>query len=267
MKLLLTSLLCLTIFSTQAERLSESSLKKIQFEQKINTQVSLDLPFIDEGGQHVQFASFCSTKPVILVCVYYRCPMLCTLVLNGLVDGLQQITKSAGKDFEVVCVSIDSTETPDLAAAKKNTYLKLYGRHDTDNGWHFLTGREQEIRTLTNEVGFRFDYDTVAKQYAHPSGIIILSPSGKITRYLFGITFSATDLNNSLKQAAIGNVSSPIQQFVLLCFNYRPFVGKYSLVIMSGVRMTALLTIIMLGLFVTRWVRRTKHPPEIGRKQ
>lgn len=159
------------------------SLREVRFEQRLNAQVPLELPFVDETGAPVRLGDYFHDRPVILVLAYYRCPMLCTEVLNGLVQALLDVPLKMGKDFQVVTVSFDPREQPELAAAKKKTYVERYGRAGAAEGWHFLTGREEEIRRLTAAVGFHYTYDARNDQFAHASGIMLLTPTGRIARY------------------------------------------------------------------------------------
>ncbi|MDB6124987.1 MAG: Electron transport protein SCO1/SenC [Pedosphaera sp.] len=230
--------------SAKGQGLSDESLSKISFEQRLNQQVSLDLKFRDEEGRQVQLGNYFGKKPVIIVMGYYGCPMLCTLVLNGLVSTLQDIKPTVGEQFEIVNVSINPHETPMLAAAKKKSYLKQYGRRDAGKGWHFLTGEEQAIQQLAKEVGFQYQYDAQSKQYAHPSGFIVLTPEGKVSRYFFGATYSNKELSAVLKEASSNKVGSPIQQLFMLCFHYSPITGKYGSMIMIIVRVCAVLTLL-----------------------
>ena len=166
-------------------------LKKVGFDQRLNEQVPLDLEFTDDAGKAVRLRDYFGEKPVILVLAYYKCPMLCTLVLNGLTQALRETPFTIGKEFNVVTVSFNPRETPNLAAAKKKTYLKSYGRPGAADGWHFLTGKEEAIEKLTKAVGFRYLYDAKQDQYIHTSGIVILTPKGKISRYFYGISYPA----------------------------------------------------------------------------
>jgi len=176
-----------------------------------------------------------------------------------MIESLQEMKPSIGTDFDVLNISIDPTETAKLAAAKKRTYLKRYGRSSASAGWHFLTGNEASITQLTKEVGFNYVYDSDSKQYAHPSGLIVLTPQGKVSRYLFGIKFSATELNTALKEASANRTGSPIQQLVLLCFHYNPIHGKYGALIMIIVRSLAAATLVALLWLVISMVRREKR--------
>jgi protein SCO1/2 len=237
-------LLCAALASTaRSQALTDSDLSKIGFDQKLGSRISLDTSFRDEQGNNVTLRTFFDGKPVVLVMGYYQCPMLCTLTFNGMVATMQDMKWSIGNQFTVVHVSIDPKETAVLAAAKKQACLKRYGRSRAAGGWHFLTGDELAIRKLADEVGFRYAYDSSAKQYAHPSGLIIITPEGKIAKYLFGVTFEPRELYAALQTASDRKVGSPIQRLVLLCFHYSPLRGKYSGVIMIIVRILAAGTI------------------------
>ncbi len=239
--------------------LSDTQLAKIKFDQKLNNSISLDLIFKDETGKDVHLSDYFSKKPVVLVLGYYSCPMLCTLVLNGMVEGLQDMRWSIGKEFEVVNVSIDPGETPSLAAAKKRSYLKRYGRDDAQSGWHFLTGNSDAVQRLADEVGFRYAYDPASKQFAHPSGLVVLTPDGKISRYLFGVTFSSRELFSSLQTASSRNIGSRIQDLILLCFHYQPITGRFGNSIMTAVRVLGVGTLVGLPVFIFKVTRRQKR--------
>src|SRR5207302_151037 len=187
---------------------------------------------------------------VVLVLGYYQCPMLCTLVLNGLVESAADMKWSIGREFEVVDVSIDPNESPAMAAAKKRSYLKRYGRPVAAGGWHFLTGNEGTVRRLAGEVGFRYAYDPASKQYAHPSGLVILTPEGKVSTYLFGVTYAPKDLFASLQAASSNKTGSPIQQLILLCFHYNPFTGKYICLIIVVLRVFSVVKLLVVILMV-----------------
>lgn len=229
------------------QTLSKTQLARVDFEQKPGAQIDLSLPFTDESGNRVNLGAYFGQRPVILDLGYYKCPMLCTLVLNGLVASLQALPSGAVGDYEVVCVSISPTEGPALAAAKKRTYLRLYERPGAEAHWHFLTGKEPAIKALAAEVGFHYAYDPSVKQYAHPSGLIILTPEGKVARYFFGVRYASAELQRSLKAAAALKVSSPVQQFLLLCCSFLPLMGKYSGTIMVLVRIAGVLVVVGLA--------------------
>ena len=217
-------------------------LRGVGVDQHLNRQLSLDLNFRDEVGRVVPLKTFFGKRPVVLSLVYYDCPMLCTMVLNGLVRALRTLKFDPGREFELVTVSFDPTETPVLAAAKKDVYLRNYGRAGAANGWHFLTGEESAIRQLTSEVGFRYTYDEKTRQFAHASALIVLTPDGHIARYFYGIEYSGRDLRLGLVEAAAGKIGTAVDQVLLYCFHYDPATGKYGLAALNAVRAGGVLT-------------------------
>jgi protein SCO1/2 len=226
-------------------------LKNVGIDQKLNSQIPLDLSFRNEQGQAVQLNQYFNHgKPVILTLVYYNCPMLCTQVLNGLLDTMKHLKIEAGKDYEVLTISIDPTERPILAAAKHDLYTGLYGRPAGAAGWHFMTGDEAQIKQLANAVGFRYAYDPDSKQFAHASTIIVLTPEGKISRYFYGIQYPARDLRFGLMEASEGRIGSPVDQILLFCYHYDPVTGKYGIVISHLVKIAGGLTVLVIGLLV-----------------
>lgn len=245
--------------SVPADSLTDSRLAEIKFDQKLNNTVSLNLHFRDENGNDVRLGDYFSKKPVILVLGYYGCPMLCTLVLNGMVEGLQDMRWTIGKEYDVIFLSIDPDETPSLAAAKKRSYLKRYGRDGAEAGWHFLTGDAEPIHQLASEVGFRYAYDPVSKQYAHPSGLVVLTPEGKISSYLFGVTFTPRDLFTALSAASYRKIGSRIQDLILLCFHYRPITGRYGNLIMFTVRALGVATLLGLPALIFTMGRSSRR--------
>jgi protein SCO1/2 len=255
-------LLAMCLASTCAAQVTApSALKKMGFDQRLNEQVPLDLTFTDETGKAVRLGEYFGEKPVILVLAYYRCPMLCTLVLNGLTQALRDMPFTIGKEFNVVTVSFDPRETPDLAAAKKKTYMTSYGRPGADDGWHFLTGKQDAIEKLTKAVGFRYEYNAKEDLYNHASGIMVLTPRGKISRYFFNISFPARDLRLGLVEASADKIGSPADEILLYCFHYDPATGKYSASILNFVRLGGLLTVVgLIGLvwFLLRWEGRKR---------
>jgi len=244
-----------------AEALSDDALIQIRFDQKQNAQISLDLAFQDEAGKPVELGQYFGKRPVVLVMGYYECPMLCTLVLNGLMEGAADMKWSIGRDFEVVDVSINPRETAVLAASKKRSYVQRYGRPGSAAGWHFLTGNENATKRLADEVGFRYAYDPAYKQYAHPSGLIILTPSGKVSSYLFGVVYPPKDLYESLRRASANQVSLSLRQFILLCFHYNPVTGKYSRTILTTLRVLGIGTVFGVAGLILLSVRRGRPPP------
>lgn len=252
-------LLCVMVAAPlMAQSLTDDQLSRISFDQELNAQISLDLPFRDENGKTVTLRDYFGQKPVVLVLGYYQCPMLCTLTFNGMVESMNDMKWSIGKEFNVVHVSINPRETSELAAAKKQTYLRRYGRHGAGAGWHFLTGDEPNIRKLADEVGFHYAYDPSVKQYAHPSGLVILTPQGEVSKYFFGVSFSAPELFAALQNASERRVGSPIERLVLLCFHYSPIHGKYGALIMSVLRVLAVATLLGMAWFAFVMIRRER---------
>jgi protein SCO1/2 len=238
--------------STEARAgpLEPATLAKLTFEQKLNMSLPLQERFHDENGASVKLGDYFGEQPAILVLGYYTCPMLCNSVLNGLVKSIDDLKLTAGKDFSVIFASIDPSETPALAAAKRKTYLRHYDRPRSEQGWHFLTGEEPAIHRLAVDAGFSYAFDPVARQYAHPSGLIVVTPEGKISKYFFGVSFPSKDLNEALIAASKRHISSPIQQFLLLCFHYNPVTGKYGTLILNLVRVFGVATMLGLGALV-----------------
>jgi protein SCO1 len=217
-------------------------LQKVAFTQRLDNQVPLSLEFHNEAGQLVPLSTYFGKKPVLLNLVYFNCPMLCTEVLNGIVRTLRSIPLKVGKDFTVVTVSFDPRETPALAKEKKAAYLDRYGHPENGQGWAFLTGNEPEIKALADSVGFSYTYDTVSQQFAHASGIVILTPLGKVARYFFGVEYPSQDVRLSLVEAAGGKIGSPVDQLLLYCYHYDPATGRYGLLIMRVLRIAAACT-------------------------
>jgi protein SCO1/2 len=221
--------------STAAAKQTEVQ-KKVGIDQRLNAQVPLDLVFTDETGREVRLGEYFGTRPVILALVYYECPMLCTEVLNGLTSAIGVLNFEVGREFDVVAVSFNPKEGPELAAQKKQNYVKRYGRPQSTAGWHFLTGKEESIRTLTEAVGFRYLYLPENGQYAHGAAVEVLTPRGVISRYFYGIDYSPRDLRFGLMEASEERIGSPVDQMLLLCYHYDPTTGKYATAILRLVR-------------------------------
>jgi protein SCO1 len=232
-------------------------LRNVGIDQKLNQQVPLDIPFRDENGSPVRLGDFFGQKPVILSLVYYECPMLCTTALNGVEQSLKEIRFDLGKEFDVVTVSFDPTEKPPLANAKKAVYVGLYGRPGAAQGWHFLTGDEESIQRLTQAVGFRYNYDPTIKQFIHATGIIVLTPQGKVARYFYGIQYPAGNLRLALVEASQGKIGNPVDEVLLYCCEYDPMTGKYSLIISRVLQVGAAVTILSLGTLMLVMFRST----------
>jgi protein SCO1/2 len=254
------SLFAASLSATQARAdkpiLQKSPTKDVSFEQHLGEPVNLDLQFKDENGQDIQLGDyFHEDRPVVLALVYYECPMLCTMVLNGVVRSLRPLSLSPSKDFEVVIVSFNPKEGPELAKKKREGYLKSYDRPGTEAGWHFLTGQPAAIDSLTSECGFHYVYDEATGQYAHATGIMVLTPKGVLSRYLYGIDYAPKDLRLSLAEASDGKVGGLVAQALLLCFKYNPSTGKYGATIMFFIRLAGVLTILVIVGFIF-WSRR-----------
>jgi protein SCO1/2 len=232
-------------------------LEGVGIDQKLDQPVPLNLTFKDEAGRDVALSSFFySKKPVILAPVYYRCPMLCTQILTGLESSLKAVSFTPGQDFEVVAISFDPKDTPQLAAAKKQMYLRRYGRPDTANGWHFLTGDETNIKAFLDAVGYRVKYDPKTDQYAHASGIMIATPEGRLSRYYYGVEYGPRDVRLGLVEASQNRIGTPADQLLLFCFHYDPATGKYGAVAMGLVRFAGAAFSLVGGIFVFIMLRR-----------
>lgn len=233
----------------------------IRFDQRLGSQVSLDLAFRDETGKPVTLRELMRDKPVVLSLVYYQCPMLCTLVLNGLTDSLKQIPFTAGQEFDVWTLSFNHEETHVLAAAKKATYLEAYGREGAETGWRFLVGDEEPIAKLCEAVGFGFEYLPEAGEYAHKSGIILLTPEGKVSRYFAGVEYDPTSLRLGLVEASENRIGGLIDKIFLLCYHYDPVAGKYGLVIQRVVNAACMVTLVVLLGGVAVLFRQERRTP------
>ena len=231
-------------------------LQEIGFDQKLGDQVPLDLAFKDETGKDVKLGDYFGKKPVVLSLVYYQCPMLCTISLNGLAGALEVLSFVPGEEFEVLTVSFDPKEGPVLAAAKKKVYMTRYERPEADKGWHFLTGSKESVDRLTKAVGFRYVWDAETKQFAHPAGILVATPEGRIATYLFGVEYSPKDLRLALVDAAGGKIGNAVDQVLLYCYQYNPRIGRYSASILNLVRLGGILTLLALGGFILTTTRR-----------
>ncbi len=245
--------------ATRAEDNRPPALKGVGIDQRLNAQVPLDLMFRDEDGRSVRLGDYFGSKPVILALVYYKCPMLCTLTLNGLERTMRVMPFDVGDQYTVVTVSFDPRETPALATAKKQEYLAHYGRPGGATGWHFLTGEESSIRPLTEVVGFHYNYDPQSGQYAHTTGLVVLTPQGRIARYFYGVEFSPRDLRLSLVEASANKIGSRVDEILLFCFHYDPATGKYGLVIMRVIQFAGAITVLALGSFLAVMLLREKE--------
>jgi protein SCO1/2 len=237
----------------------------VGIDQNLNAQIPLELKFKDETGQVVRLGQYFRNKPVVLALVYYECPGLCDLVLNGLSHTMGQISLNAGSDYEVVTVSFNPKESWQLATAKKANYLEKYQRPGAKEGWHFLTGDEASIKSLTETVGFHYNYDPISKQYAHASGIMVLTPEGKIARYFFGIEYKPRDFRLGLVEASANKIGTPADRVLLFCYHYDPTTGKYGMAITQVTRALGTATVLLLGGFVFIMLRRERQSHGAGR--
>jgi protein SCO1/2 len=257
MKAFLTALCVLAVLSGAAAQNPQAELTaKAGLDQQLNAQVPLNFTFRDEHGTAVRLENYFGLKPLLLVLAYYECPNLCTLVLNALLQSAQDLKFDAGREYQILIVSIDPHESPALAAAKKQIYVQRYGRPGTENGWHFLTGDEASIRQLAQSIGYRFVYDPQTRQFAHPSVLTVLTPMGKISRYFAGIEYPAKEVRLALIEASNSRIGSLTDQLFLLCFHYNPATGKYGLIVTRVIQFGGISTVIVLGSLITLMIRR-----------
>jgi protein SCO1/2 len=241
---------------------SDEVLKQVGVEQRLGNQIPLDLAFRDESGREVRLGEyFKGDKPVVLTLVYYECPMLCSQVLNGVVGTLGAMTFTPGKEFEVVTVSFDPREGPELAAKKKETYLKRYRRENAGVGWHFLTGDKASIDALSESVGFRYVWDDESKQFAHASAIMVATPRGRLSHYFYGIEYSPKDLRLALVEASEGKIGSPVDALILYCYHYDPATGRFAPV-MAVLRVAGVLSVLGLAALLYYLTRRARRKEE-----
>jgi len=237
-----------------------SVLGNVGIAQRLNQPLPLNLAFTDDAGKQVRLGDYFGKRPAILALVYYQCPMLCSEELNGLTSALQMVRYVPGKDFDVIVASIDPTEGPDLAAAKKRSYLKRYGKPETASGWHFLTGQQPSIDALTQAVGFKYVKLDVpgskVTQYAHASAIQIVTPEGKLAQYYMGVEYSPKDLLLGLNEASANRIGTPVDNILTYCYHYDPQLNKHSLIVARVVQLGGFLTLLLLGGFMAVMFRR-----------
>ena len=247
--LLFAGSLCATSRQDSAA-VTPPQLQGVGIDQRLNNQVPLDLKFRDETGQTVTLGSYFGKKPVILSLVYYTCPMLCSMAENGLLNALRDVKFNIGEQYEVVTVSIDPTDTPEMAMGKKGVYVGLYGRPAAKHGWHFLVGDDPEIRALAGAVGFHYNYMPDTKQYAHATGIIVVTPQGKVSRYFYGIQYPARDIRLALVEASSEKIGNPVDAVLLYCCQYDPHTGKYSVAVAHVLKIAGAITILCMGTLI-----------------
>jgi protein SCO1 len=225
-------------------------LQNVGIEQRLDGQVPPDLAFVDDTGRPVKLGDYFGSKPLVLHLVYYSCTMLCGEALAGLTGTMRLVKFDVGKEFDVITVSFNPRETPEIAAAKKKDYLRRYGRPGAASGWHFLTGSAESINALTQAVGFQYQYDPKIEQYAHATAIMVLTPEGRISRYFYGVDYPPKDLRMGLVEASQGKIGNAVDQVLLYCYHYDPATGKYGAIVNNILRLGAGLTILILGVFL-----------------
>jgi len=240
------------------------ALKSVGIEQHLDEQIPANLTFRDETGKAVQLGDYFGRRPMILNLVYYQCPMLCSEVLAGLEGAMRALKFDVGKEFDVLTVSFDPRETPEMAAAKKADSLKRYGRAGAADGWHFLTGSQASIDALTKAAGFQYEYDPKIGQFAHATAILVLTPQGKIAQYYYGVEYSPKDLRLGLVQASQGKIGTAVDQVLLYCYHYDPQTGRYGAIVSRILRLAALATMLVLGVFLAVMFRRSPVPHHQG---
>ena len=229
-------------------------LENVGIEQHLDAQIPPDLTFTDDTGRSVKLGDYFGKKPLILNLVYYNCTMLCGEALAGLTGALKAVKFDVGNEFEIVTVSFNPRETPEIGAAKKKDFLKRYGRPGASSGWHFLTGPAESINALTKAVGFQYQYDPKLDQYAHATAIMVLTPGGRISRYFYGVEFPPKDLRMGLVEASQGKIGNAVDQVLLYCYHYDPATGKYGAIVTNILRLGAGVTILLLaGLLLILW--------------
>src|SRR5438093_862153 len=226
-------------------------LANVGIEQHLNQQIPQDLTFRDESGKTVRLGDYFGKRPMILNLVYYNCPMLCGEVLSGLTSTLRVLKFDLGREFDVITVSFDPRETPQIAAEKKKQYLERYGRKGAEQGWHFLTGQQDAIAALTKSAGFQYEYDAKTNQFAHTTAIMVLTPKGKIAQYYYGVEYAPKDLRLGLIEASQNKIGNLVDQVLLYCYHYDPTTGKYGAIIARVLQLSGLATVLALGVLMT----------------
>lgn len=246
--------------SALAQPMMPSPAREVGWVQNPGVKLPLDATFRDEDGKTVRLGDYFGKRPVLLSLAYYECPMLCGIALEGLARSLKGFTLAPGADFEVVTLSFSPTEGPELARAKKANLVDLYGRQaEGTAGWHFLTGSEEQIRRVTEAVGFRYRWDELQKQYAHATGIVAVTPEGVVSRYFFGVEYAPKELRLGLSEASEGKVGGVTAQLLLLCFQYDPALGKYTATTMTVLRIAGALLVVAFGTFLALSLRRERR--------
>ncbi|MEX2026682.1 MAG: SCO family protein [Pirellulaceae bacterium] len=249
-------------FADQSNPLADRQtevMRQVDFEQRLNAQLPLERNFVDEQGNAVRLGDFFGDRPVLFVLAYYRCPMLCNQVLNGVLTSTNALKFVAGQDFEIVVISFDPTDSPAVARAKRDAYTRRYLHKEGRGGWHFLTGQPEDIAAVAQACGFRFVYDEKSDQYAHASGIMIATPDGRLSQYFYGIDFPTRDLRLALVESSQGQIGTLVDQLLLRCFHYDAITGRYGLAVMRLVQAGGILTVVFMGGFIFRSLRKERR--------
>jgi protein SCO1/2 len=239
-------------------------LRNIGIEQRLGTQLPAGTTFRDENGARVTLQNYFFKKPSILVFSYFNCPMLCPLVLDGLVRSVKPLSLEVGRDFDVIVVSIDERDGSEGARAKKAETVGRYGRSGSAAGWHFLTGDKEAVETTARSAGFSYAFDQASDQFVHASGIFILTPAGKIARVLYGVDYPPKEVRFALIEASNGEIGTVIDQVLLYCYHYDPATGKYGLIIMNSLRLAGSATVLVLVGTIAFWLWRERRAPRVG---
>lgn len=239
-------------------------LRNVSFKQRLDNQVPLASQLTDEQGKTVTLAECMSGRPTIFVLAYYRCPMLCNQVLNGMARAVQAIDFKPGIDFEIVVVSFDPTDTPEIAADKKHSVVHAFSRDGDPTGWHFLVGDEKTVRNIADSVGFQYEYDPATQQYAHASGIVVLTPGGRVSKYFYGIDYSTRDVRLGLVEASAGRIGTAVDELLLYCFHYDPLTGRYGLAVIRVIRAAGALTVAAIVGYIGFSVRRERKSAHVA---
>ncbi len=237
----------------------EELLATARFEQRLDQQIPLDLQFNDETGKSVALSSYFTGKPVVLAMMYYNCPNICNIAVEDLIENMRDVGYTMGTDYDVVTVSIDPRETPVMAAEKKAEYVKHYNRVGAHDGWHALTGDDVMIKRLARSIGFTYAWDPELKQYAHPSGLLVVTPQGKISQYLYALVYSTTDLRLGLVHASENQIGTLVDKILLRCYHFNPLTGQYTPAVMTIVRVISLIVLAVLGGFLVRTLYKERH--------
>ncbi len=232
---------------------------KVSITQKLDSQIPLDLMFRDETGKIIRLRDYFHGKPVLLNFMYYRCPMLCSMVMEGVSSALTELKFNIGDEFDVITVSIDPRDMPEAAMQKKDKYVKRYGRMKAGEGWHFLTGSDSSIRKLTDSVGFEYAYDPRTDNFAHGTVLTVLTPAGRLSRYFYGFEYKPRDLRLGIVEASAGRIGTASDQLLLLCYHYNPSTGKYSRNAMTFVRAGGVATVMTLAGFIFVMLRKDRQ--------